>query len=89
MTKSNLTKRKSNEPAGRLNRKAGGLLKVVLPVAIVVVGILIAIAFVKLRRPPRRKEQEIVPPLVKVQQLHAQDIQMVVGGYGSQSRGRG
>jgi RND family efflux transporter MFP subunit len=85
MTKSNLTKRKSNEPAGRLNRKAGGLLKVVLPVAIVVVGILIAIAFVKLRRPPRRKEQEIVPPLVKVQQLHAQDIQMVVGGYGTVS----
>jgi fumarate reductase subunit D len=51
MTESNLTKRKSNEPAGRLNRKAGGLLKVVLPVAIVVMGILIAIAFVKRQGP--------------------------------------
>ena len=85
MTQSNLTKRKFNKPAGRLNRTAGAMLKVVLPVAIVVMGILIAIAFVKLRRPPRRKEHKIMPPLVKVQQLHTQDIQMVVRGYGTVS----
>ncbi len=85
MTQSNLTKRKFNKPAGRLNRTAAAMLKVVLPVAIVVMGILIAIAFVKLRRPPRRKEHKTMPPLVKVQQLHTQDIQMVVRGYGTVS----
>jgi len=85
MTKNNITKRKFAKLPLRPNRKAAALSKTLLPLAIVVMGILIAFAFIKLRKPPRRKEYQIMPPLVKVQQLHVQDIQMVVRGYGTVS----
>jgi RND family efflux transporter MFP subunit len=85
MAKNNLTEKKSAEQRHTVNRPARGLLRTLLPLAIVFMGIIIAIAFIKLRKRPRRKEQQIVPPLVKVQQLSVQDIQMVVSGYGTVS----
>jgi len=83
MTKTELHKT-SNKLTGR-HRTARAFLKTLLPLAIIFMGILVAFAFIKLRKPPTRKEHKIVPPLVKVQQLHTQDIQMVVRGYGTVS----
>jgi RND family efflux transporter MFP subunit len=73
-----------NGPASP-HRNARTLLKTLLPLAIVFMGILIAVAFIKLRKPPQRKKHEPAPPLVKIERLHRQDIQMVVSGHGTVS----
>jgi hypothetical protein len=54
MTENNLQK-KPGKRTGR-QRNTGALLKTLLPLAIVFVGIFVAVAFVKLRKKPRRKE---------------------------------
>jgi RND family efflux transporter MFP subunit len=47
------------------------------------VGVVVALVFTKLKKPPRRVEQPALAPLVKVQRLESNDIQMVVQGYGT------
>ena len=57
--------------------------QVLLVLLILGLGISIA-AFLKYtRKAPARVEKEVVAPLVKVQPIHQQDIQMVVQGYGT------
>lgn len=56
-----------------------------ISLCILALGVLLAFILIKSRRPPQRKEQEILAPLVKVQQLDVQDIQMVIRGYGTVS----
>lgn len=55
----------------------------ILALGILVMGILFMFVLVKLRRPPKRAEQERLSPLVKVKQLNIGDIQMVIRGFGT------
>jgi RND family efflux transporter MFP subunit len=46
-------------------------------------AVLIFYTLIKLRKPPERIEQQILAPLVKTEQVHVEDIQMIVSGYGT------
>ena len=61
------------------------LKQLVISLSIIALGILLTIILIKSRRPPQRKEQEIIAPLVMVKQLKAKDIQMVIRAYGTVS----
>ncbi len=61
------------------------LLHFVLAVVILAAGIFVAYRLIISRKPPQREEQKFVAPLVEVKQLHVQDIEMVVSGYGTVS----
>jgi RND family efflux transporter MFP subunit len=63
----------------------GGFLQALVAIIIVCVGIAGAVIFIKLKKPPQRSEQAALAPLVEVEQLKAQDIQMIVQGYGTVS----
>ncbi len=65
------------------HRTGRGLLQALLAIVIIGAGIAGAVIFIKLKKPPQRKEQSEQAPLVEVEQLHSEDIQMVVQGYGT------
>lgn len=68
----------------RKSYRAGrGLLQALLAIVIIGAGIAGAVIFIKLKKPPQRKEQGVQAPLVEVVQLRSKDIQMVVQGYGT------
>ena len=69
----------------RFHRTGRGLLQALLAMVIVGAGIAGAVIFIKLKRPPQRKEQAAQAPLVEVMQLQSKDIPMVVQGYGTVS----
>jgi RND family efflux transporter MFP subunit len=58
-------------------------LQILLVFVILGVGIGIGALLKYTRKAPARVEKEVVAPLVKVQPIHQQDIQMVVQGYGT------
>jgi len=60
-----------------------GILQALLAIIIVGIGIAGAVAFIMLKKPPERKEQDLLAPLVEVVQLHSKDIPMMVQGYGT------
>jgi len=62
-----------------------GRFQALLAVGIVIVGVLIALVFIKFKKTPKQKEPEILTPLVKVERLERRDIQMVIRGYGTVS----
>ena len=80
---------KESNASGKSSRRAPGkpskLLHVVLTLLIFVAGITLAVLLAKSRKPPKKTIQPVPPPLVEVQQLHLQDIQMVVRGFGTVS----
>jgi len=83
MDKIESIKRKIAPLFQRDDKKRARRFHALLALGIIGIGMLVAVLFIMLRRPPRRIEQEPIPPLVKVQQLHAKDIQIVVRGYGT------
>ena len=62
-----------------------GRFQALLAVGIVIVGVLIALVFIKFKKTPKQKEPEILTPLVKIERLERRDIQMVIRGYGTVS----
>ncbi len=60
-----------------------GRLQLVLALGILALGILFMVILVKLKKPPKRTESEILAPLVKLKHLSAEDIQMFVSGFGT------
>ena len=85
MTKNDKTGSEFMKP-NQVNKKIpSGLIHLLLAVGIVIIGVLIAVVFIKFKKPPQRKEQEILAPLVKVEHLVRRDIQMVIRGYGTVS----
>lgn len=59
--------------------------QVLLTLVVLAVGVAALVAFVTLRKPPERSEQDVPAPLVQVRTLEANDIQMVIQGYGTVS----
>jgi RND family efflux transporter MFP subunit len=64
-----------------------GLRKVVLQlfgvIAVIAVGIGIAALLISLKKPPERKELEVVAPLLSAQEVHRDTMQMTVKGFGT------
>ena len=60
-----------------------GLGQAILTLLVLAVGVMAALVFIKLKPPPQRVDQPVLAPLVKVQRLESNDIQMVVQGYGT------
>ena len=85
MTKNNKTESEFMKPIHVIKKMPSGRVQTLLAVGIVIVGILIAVVLIRLRKPPQRKEQKILAPLVKVEHLDRRDIQMVIRGYGTVS----
>jgi RND family efflux transporter MFP subunit len=71
------------KPIHNNKKMPSGRVQALLAVGIVIVGVLIALVFIKLRKPAQREDQEILAPLVKVERLERRDIQMVIQGYGT------
>ena len=61
------------------------ILKIVLPVALIAVGALMAVALVKTREQPERLPPEVIRPLVRVQPVELQDLRMTVRSQGTVS----
>ena len=60
-----------------------GFIQFILTVFIIIVGIAGAAVFIKYKKQPEQVEQNIQPPLVKVQRINVSDIPIVVHGYGT------
>lgn len=56
-----------------------------LALGLLALGLLFMFILVKLRKPPTQVKPKTLAPLVKVEQLHVQDIQMIVRGWGTVS----
>jgi RND family efflux transporter MFP subunit len=59
------------------------LKRILLIVLILAVGVIVLVLLKALRKPPAKKESKILAPLLNVQAVYAQDVQMVVRGYGT------
>jgi RND family efflux transporter MFP subunit len=57
----------------------------VIFLSVIVLGALGTFLLIISRKPPERKEQEVLAPLVMVERLKAKDIQMVISAYGTVS----
>lgn len=82
-----MTENRRREEIGRrphsARRLARGSMQAFIAVGIVVLGVAGAIAFIALKKPPQRAEQDVQAPLVKVEQLRVRDIPMIVRGHGT------
>jgi RND family efflux transporter MFP subunit len=58
---------------------------VLLAFLVLALGVAVLIVFVRWRKAPQRSEQDVPAPLVQVRTLRADDIQMVIQGYGTVS----
>jgi len=67
----------------RFHRAGRGILQALLAIIIVGAGVAGAVIFIKLKKPPQRKQQGVQAPLVEIEQLHSKDIPMTVHGYGT------
>jgi RND family efflux transporter MFP subunit len=59
------------------------LKRILLIVGILAVGVIILVLLKALRKPPAKKESQILAPLLNAQAVYAEDVQMVVFGFGT------
>ena len=64
-------------------RNPYGFIQFILTILIIILGIAGAVLFIKYKKQPEQVEQNIQPPLVKVQQIHVSDIPIIIQGYGT------
>jgi len=57
--------------------------RILLILAILATGVVILIMLISLRKPPAKKQQEILSPLLNSLVVHKQNMKMVVRGYGT------
>ncbi|MEE9370340.1 MAG: efflux RND transporter periplasmic adaptor subunit [Sedimentisphaerales bacterium] len=69
--------------AGTVQTMPKTKLQILLVLVILAIAAAIAALLIHTRKAPAKEEKKIVAPLVKVQTVHQQDIQMVVQGYGT------
>lgn len=85
MTQSEYEIRRLDKRRDKMGRMPGGYVQIIVAIAVVVLGVAGAYFLIKLRKPPKRETPEILAPLVEVEQLHVQDLPMIVRGYGTVS----
>lgn len=85
MTQSEIEMRKFNKRRHRAERMPGGYVQMIVAIAVIALGVGGAYFLIKLRKPPKREALETPAPLVEVEQLHVQDLPMIVRGYGTVS----
>ena len=60
-------------------------LKILLPIVIVALGAVVALAMIRSRREPERRDVETPAPAVRVQRVALEDVQLVVRSQGTVS----
>jgi RND family efflux transporter MFP subunit len=80
-----IEKRQASKSNGWIRTKPGGWVQLIVAVVVVAIGVVGVVFLMKHRKPPQREEPVVLAPLVEVEQLHMQDIQMIVRGYGTVS----
>jgi RND family efflux transporter MFP subunit len=85
MTDSKIKHEATIEKVQKTPRKTRGFLQALLAFVIIILGIGVAIYFIKNKKQPERIEQNVLAPLIKVERVHVRDIPMVVQGYGTVS----
>ncbi len=83
MTENKRKEKVTIEKEQKAHKKTHGFLQVFLAIVIIIVGVGIAMYFIKNKKQPERIEQDVQAPLIKVEQVHVRDIPMVVQGYGT------
>jgi len=79
---------KKRETAGqedKVIKRPGGWVQLIIAVVVIAAGVVGIFLLMKFRKPPPKAEPVILAPLVEVEQLAVQDIQMIVRGYGTVS----
>lgn len=59
------------------------LKRILLIVGILAVGVIVLVLLKAFRKPPAKKESQILAPLLNTQAVYAEDVQMVVFGFGT------
>lgn len=59
------------------------LIQLVAVIAVIAIGVGIARLLISLKKPPERKEIEVVAPLLNAQEVHRENMQMIVRGFGT------
>lgn len=77
--------RELNKRTGSKRVMGGVWVQMVVAFLVVVLGVAGAYFLIKLRKPPARETPQALAPLVEVEQLHVQDLPMIVRGYGTVS----
>lgn len=85
MTNNKTNHKETIEKVRKAHRKTRGFLQAFLAIVIIILGIGVAVYFIKNKKQPERTEQNVLAPLIKVEQVHVRDILMVVQGYGTVS----
>lgn len=85
MKKSKIEKHRPSGEKCEAARGGGGWVRLIIAIAVIAAGVLGVFVLKKFRKPPPKEEPEVPAPLVEVEQLEVQDIQMMVGGYGTVS----
>ncbi len=85
MNQSEIEMRKLDRRRHRAGTMSGGFVQMIVAIAVIALGVAGAYFLIKLRQPPKREALETPAPLVEVEQLHMQDLPMIVRGYGTVS----
>ena len=85
MARGETEKQKAGQLGGTISERPRGWVQVIVAVVVVAAGMFGLILLIKYRKPPEREEPVVLAPLVEVEQVQVQDIQMIVGGYGTVS----
>ncbi|MHC4165639.1 MAG: efflux RND transporter periplasmic adaptor subunit [Planctomycetota bacterium] len=85
MASNEIERRETGKPSGNVRTKPRGWVQLIIAVVVLALGALGVFLLIKYRKPPQREEPVVLAPLVEVEQLAVQDIQMIVRGYGTVS----
>ncbi len=85
MTDNKVNHKATIKKVQKAHRKTRGFLQALLAIVIIILGIGVAVYFIKNKKQPERIEQNVLAPLIKVEQVRVRDIPMVVQGYGTVS----
>ena len=83
MTENKINKKVTIGKRQKAYGKIHGFLHAFLALVIIILGIFVAIYFIKNKKQPERIEQDVLAPLIKVEQVRVQNIPMVIQGYGT------
>jgi RND family efflux transporter MFP subunit len=85
MKKSKIERHRAVGEEYEVTARPGGWVQLIIAIVVISAGILGVLVLMKFRKPPPKEEPVVMAPLVEVEQLEVQNIQMMVRGYGTVS----
>lgn len=68
-----------------IEKSPGRIKQLIIFLCIIAFGVMLTVILIKFRKSAQKEEQEVLAPLVMVEQLKPKDIQMVISAYGTVS----